>query len=164
MTARDAMPDSHDTSLYRLLYVSTARHFLSNAELTALLQQARRNNRAHGITGMLIYVEGSFLQYVEGPQKEVEALIARLERDNRHHGLIRLTEGWTGQRIFSDWSMGYCSLHKHAHHAVRGAVDLARQPLRSGLPAGTPADLVMFMESFYRSSLGLRDHETFCLT
>lgn len=158
------MPDSCDTPIYRLLYVSTARHFFSDADLAVLLRQARENNRGHGITGMLIYVEGSFLQYVEGPQKEVEALIARLERDNRHHGLIRLTEGWTRQRIFSDWSMGYCSLHKHAHHAVRGAVDLARQPLRSGLPAGTPADLVMFMESFYRSSLGLGDPDSFCLT
>jgi hypothetical protein len=38
-------------------------------------------------------------------------------------------------------------------------MNLARQSLRSGLPGAAPADIVLFMESFYRSSLGLRRHE-----
>ena len=41
-----------------------------------------------------------------------------------------------------------------------GALDLAEQPLRSSLPETMPQDLVMFMESFYRSSLGLRGHDS----
>ncbi len=153
------MTDAGGERLYRLLYVSTARHFLSDQELETLLEQARANNRAAGLTGMLIYAEGNFLQYVEGPRPEIDALVARLERDTRHHGLIRLIEGQTGRRIFSDWSMGYRSLGKDESHKVLGALDLARQPLRSSLPQTMPEDLVMFMESFYRSSLGLRGFE-----
>ena len=154
------MTDTPDEQLYRLLYVSTARHFLDDQELEALLDQARARNRTAGLTGMLIYAEGNFLQYVEGPRHEVEALVARLERDTRHHGIIRLIDGYIDRRIFSDWSMGYRSLGKGESHKVLGALDLARQPLRSGLPGDTPRDLVMFMESFYRSSLGLRGHDS----
>lgn len=153
------MTDVRDERLYRLLYVSTARRFLTDAELQALLEQARRNNRAAGLTGMLIYAQGNFLQYVEGPRREIEALVARLERDTRHHGVIRLIEGNIDRRIFSDWSMGYRSLGKDESHEVLGALNLAREPLRNGLPGDTPQDLVMFMESFYSSSLGLRGHE-----
>jgi hypothetical protein len=143
---------------YRLLYVSTARHFLSARELETLLQQSRGHNTAAGLTGMLVYVNGHFMQYVEGPQQPIEALALRLERDNRHHGLIRLIEGPAPQRIFTDWSMGFCCLDHHSGDETgsleaKGLVRLAEQSLRGALPKTAPEEIVLFMESFYRNSL-----------
>ena len=153
------MTDARSDQLYRLLYVSTAEHFLSHRELEALVQGARARNAAAGITGMLIYTEGHFLQYIEGPQSEVEALFTRIERDPRHHGMLRIFEGPQARRIFTEWSMGYCTLRKDDYATVRGALDLAAQPFGDVLPDDTPADLAVFMESYYRNSLGLRSHD-----
>lgn len=148
------MADERNDPLYRLLYVSTARHRLSEQELEQLLVQARDANRAKGITGMLVYAEGYFIQYVEGPQSEVLALIRRIERDRRHHGVIRLYEGPEKQRVFSRWSMGFRAVQRDEHEAIDGLVNLVQRPLFSALPANIPRDLAMFMESFYRNSLG----------
>ena len=153
------MTDARSDQLYRLLYVSTAKHFLSHRELEALVAEARAHNAAAGITGMLIYTDGHFLQYLEGPRSEVEALFSRIERDPRHLGLLRIFEGPQARRVFAEWSMGYCTLRKDDYASVRGALDLAAQPFRDVLPDRAPADLAVFMESYYRNSLGLGDFD-----
>lgn len=152
------MPAASAAACYRLLYVSTARHFLSARELETLLQQSQANNTAAGLTGMLVYANGHFMQYVEGPQQPIEALALRLERDNRHHGLIRLIEGPAPRRIFTDWSMGVCGLdQKNGDEGrgleAKGLVRLTEKSLRDALPETAPEEIVLFMENFYRRSL-----------
>ncbi len=150
---------SADQPIYRLMYTSTGRENLPDAELEHLLQGARRWNDTNGITGMLIYVEGHFLQIVEGARRDIEAVAERIAADPRHCGIIRLIEGETERRAFSDWSMGFRRLGKSEGKRILGAVDLARQSVRDSLPSDAPQELVVFMESFYRSSLGLRGHD-----
>ncbi|WP_340118373.1 BLUF domain-containing protein [Pelagibius sp. 7325] len=146
-------------SCYRLLYVSTARHFLSPDEIEALLVQSRANNDAASLTGMLVYVDGHFMQYVEGPQAAVEALSQRLDGDRRHHGIIRLLGGPCARRAFPDWSMGYRGLKDDEQERARGLINLAKQTLRGALPADVPEELILFMESFYRHSVELRERD-----
>lgn len=154
------MPDTDSGELYRLMYVSTSSSFLTDAEVDALLAQSRRNNEAAGISGLLIYVEGHFLQYIEGRPGDIAALTERIEADPRHHGILRLLEGPSRNRAFPDWSMGYRRLGTGAGAPLAGAVNLARRGVKESLPADLPRELTVFMESFYRSSLGLRGHET----
>ena len=153
---RSAAPNS---PTYRLMYTSTARDFMPEEELERLLEGARRWNEAHGITGMLIYVEGHFLQIVEGTAESIAAVRERIDADPRHFGIIRLLEGETAGRGFADWSMGFRRVGKKEGKRLLGAVDLAKQSIRDCLPNEVPKDLVIFMESFYRSSLGLRGHD-----
>jgi hypothetical protein len=51
------MPD-----LMHCVYVSAATRNFESAELTALLQAARKHNDGAGLTGMLLYTEGSFFR------------------------------------------------------------------------------------------------------
>ena len=51
------MPD-----LMHCIYASSAGRHFETAELTALLQAARKHNDAAGLTGMLLYTEGSFFR------------------------------------------------------------------------------------------------------
>jgi hypothetical protein len=145
--------------IHRLMYTSTSRDFMSNQDLAGLLASARRWNDANGITGMLVYVEGHFLQIVEGSARDIAAVTQRITTDPRHFGIIRLIENTTPQRVFSDWSMGFRRLDRETGAEILGAVNLARQSVRDSLPSDAPRELVVFMESFYRSSVGLRDHE-----
>ena len=46
------------TTLRTIVYVSSATHKLNEAEMEALLQDARAHNQRHGVTGILLYGEG----------------------------------------------------------------------------------------------------------
>ena len=53
-------------SIYQLVYISAANHEFTEKELHELLSKARKNNESYGITGMLLYHQGSFIQALEG--------------------------------------------------------------------------------------------------
>ena len=90
-----------------LVYVSTARAGVSHAILNAILESARLWNAEHGITGILIYCDGSFLQYLEGPREQVKQCYERITASTSHAGIVELINEPTGTRKFSHWHMGF---------------------------------------------------------
>ncbi|MEP7187723.1 MAG: BLUF domain-containing protein, partial [Roseiflexaceae bacterium] len=62
--------------MYYLSYASVAVTPFTSAALQALLLTSRRNNMQLGITGMLLYKDGEFMQVLEGEQAAVQALYA----------------------------------------------------------------------------------------
>jgi hypothetical protein len=97
--------------LVSLTYVSSALKPLSQTELYDLLQMAREFNAAHGITGMLLYKDESFLQTLEGPWNEVQNLMQKIQQDPRHTGILRLPTRMVRERQFKDWTMGFRNLN-----------------------------------------------------
>ncbi len=93
--------------MYRLIYVSSAVSLFTDDQLNELLEVSRRNNSAAGITGILLYVEGNFIQVLEGEKPMVVETQQRIANDPRHQGLITLLEGDEPEREFPDWSMGF---------------------------------------------------------
>lgn len=94
-------------TLIHLIYVSTAQRECSATELDAILAASVRNNQRLGITGMLLYANGSFLQVLEGEQAAVEETFERVSADGRHTGVFVIDRAPIAQRAFSDWSMGF---------------------------------------------------------
>lgn len=99
-----------DSELHLVVYVSIASRPFSGDELKALLAQSRERNREDGITGMLLYKDGCFIQAFEGGKDEVKKLHSRISRDPRHRSITILFEGATEQRQFSQWTMGFKEL------------------------------------------------------
>jgi len=93
--------------LRQLIYVSQSRANWGEAELDRLLTRARIRNGARGITGMLLYVEGSFIQSLEGPAAAVAPLIDRIRADKRHWHVRCLVDREVATRDFADWSLGF---------------------------------------------------------
>lgn len=93
--------------MHYLVYVSTARHLMNEAELMAILETSRARNTSDHITGMLLYKDGSFMQVLEGRAEVIEKTYARIGKDPRHDGLILLRKGQTERRNFPGWSMGF---------------------------------------------------------
>jgi len=108
---------------YRLVYVSSATQLFSKSQLVLLLDQARAFNQQRGITGMLLYKDGNFIQLIEGAQDQVQALYARIAKDERHRGVEVVFEGDVGERLFSDWSMGFRDLADPALLTLPGFSD-----------------------------------------
>jgi len=128
-----------------LVYVSAAVELLSTAELAALLQSSRANNLRDGLTGVLLYKAGDFMQAVEGPADKVEALHARLLRDRRHRGLRVLVEQAAEERLFPGWSMASGPSARALSSSWEGRDDDGRPPVESllGRPPGAVRDLLL---------------------
>ncbi len=94
---------------FRLIYSSEAAPGLAAAELEEMLAESRVRNQAHGITGVLVFVDGAFLQILEGEKKDVLELMERIERDPRHRGVKVFYEQDVDERAFASWSMAYLS-------------------------------------------------------
>lgn len=93
--------------MYRTIYLSAGTRIFSNEELDALLAVSRRNNTRDGITGLLMYHDGSFLQVLEGVKDQVETCYNRINTDARHKLLVLMFRGDVEHRLFPDWSMGF---------------------------------------------------------
>ena len=95
---------------YYVVYVSSASQPFSKAALLDLLEKARSKNSSLGVTGMLLFKDGNFMQVLEGEQETVKNLAKTIERDPRHKDFTLLVQGTSEQRFFSDWSMGFRDL------------------------------------------------------
>ena len=95
-------------------YVSAPVRAFPRAELVDLLAISRRNNARIGVTGMLLYKGGNFMQALEGPEDAVRALQERIGRDPRHRYMITVMDTWTDERHFGDWMMGFRDLDDSA--------------------------------------------------
>ena len=93
--------------MYRIVYVSAATHSFSKTDLLELLAKAREKNQRLGITGMLLYKDGDFIQLLEGDQQAVKGLLNTISADPRHTGTIVMIEEEVDGRLFGDWSMGF---------------------------------------------------------
>ena len=92
--------------LVQLIYVSALVEHNESA-LSAILESAVCHNQQNGITGMLLYAEGSFIQVLEGDEPAVLETFDRVSVDTRHRNVTRLTLEPVAERHFSQWSMGY---------------------------------------------------------
>jgi Sensors of blue-light using FAD len=93
--------------LISLVYLSEAVGHLSHLELAELLAKSRANNFTLGITGMLLFKQGRFLQALEGKRDDVMTLYRKIGKDFRHRKVIMLSSETITHRNFPDWTMGF---------------------------------------------------------
>ncbi|MSQ75353.1 MAG: BLUF domain-containing protein [Rhodoferax sp.] len=91
--------------LVRLLYASRAID-TSPGAIDAILTQSRLHNPESGITGILCYGGGIFLQAIEGGRMSISALYGQIQRDVRHADVVLLHYEEISERLFGGWTMG----------------------------------------------------------
>jgi hypothetical protein len=98
--------------LVRLLYVSRALDPSATAATDSILAVAREHNMANGITGILCYGGGIYLQAIEGGRNQVNNLYAQIVSDKRHTDVVLLNYEEISERRFGGWTMGQVNLSK----------------------------------------------------
>jgi|TARA_B110000503_G_scaffold104273_1_gene155575 hypothetical protein len=108
--------------LVRLLYVSRAVDQNSGKpanpevplaeESESIMSSSRSYNMSNGITGILCYGGGIYLQAIEGGRTEVNKLYNHIIRDTRHTDVVLLHYQEIRERRFSGWTMGQVNLSK----------------------------------------------------
>ena len=92
--------------LSRLLYKSRRSPHCSTKDIQKILKASNHNNPETGITGILLYNDQHFIQYVEGPQQSLEGLFEVIQLDKRHYEIHLISFSPTLTRIFPSWAMG----------------------------------------------------------
>ena len=97
--------------LVRLLYASRAIDLRPEA-IEAILAQSRLSNPTCGITGILCYGTGIFLQAIEGGRMAVSELYGHIQKDARHKDVVLLHYEEISERRFGGWTMGQVNMSK----------------------------------------------------
>lgn len=91
--------------LVRLLYASRAVD-ASAAAIESIFKSARQHNHDQGVTGILVYGDGVFLQAIEGGRQAISDLYGTIQRDPRHKDVVLLHYEEILERRFGGWTMG----------------------------------------------------------
>lgn len=132
--------------IFEIIYFSSAIRVFEEKVLKELLEQSRRNNQRDGITGMLLYDSGTFIQYIEGPCEPLLACWERIKADPRHRGIIKVAEEPIEARLFADWSMGFFNGEEF------GGFHLDWASLNERVPDEFPVVIKTMMRTFYVSA------------
>ena len=98
--------------LVRLLYVSRSVNPETPDETESILNASREHNIANGITGVLCFGGGIYLQAIEGGRNQVNALYTHIVKDPRHKDVVVLDYQEITERRFGGWTMGHVRLDK----------------------------------------------------
>lgn len=134
--------------LHHLIYLSRATQPFGDDDLKTLLAQARHNNAALHVTGMLVYGNGQFAQIIEGEQRTLEELYARLQRDPRHAQVTKFADKAIAARSFGEWSMAYQSASPEQLQGQAGYVALEALNLEPAGMSATDTQLLSMIASF----------------
>ncbi len=134
--------------MYLLAYFSTATKVFSEDDLMELLRKSRENNQAMGITGLLLYNDSNFMQFLEGSKEAVLSLLAKIQSDPRHHHLVVVLHEEHSVREFNEWSMGFKKLDPEAPIVIPGFVDFDELPLTREIFLLHPTESLLALLNF----------------
>lgn len=119
--------------IFCLVYASEGGENFKESDLIDILKVARTHNKEHGITGVMLYSEGCFLQLLEGKQKEVCTLFYNhISLDSRHSNVITLFQNYVSKRHFPNWNMGFYGDDNDSDiNLLKGYADLTQHPAGS---------------------------------
>lgn len=103
-----------------IVYMSQAVRPLSDQDLKELLDQCRRDNARHEVTGILFYSHGHIAQLLEGDPAIIEPLFEKIARDGRHSHVVQLVNKSITTRSFPEWSMAFHPLEHKGFQALEG--------------------------------------------
>ena len=91
------------------VYVSEA---VKLSDLVPILESSQTFNTANGITGVLSYSYGHYLQVLQGEDAVLTDLVKKIQKDTRHQNMTEILDINIDQQFFTDWSMNLVPLLK----------------------------------------------------
>lgn len=119
------------TDLFHLIYASSATRTMTSEDLLAILSKSHENNRRLGITGMLLYRGGNFLQVLEGEEKVIDERFNIIMQDPRHHQVTLLLKRPVTKRQFEQWEMGFTNIDTIDTSTLTGYTPYLNEPFSS---------------------------------
>jgi hypothetical protein len=144
--------DSKKEQLFQIVYYSAGSRLMTSEELQHLLKDSRLYNEAKSVTGLLIYSDGCFMQWLEGPQAAVTELFRKIRMDPRHHSVTQLIGHETHQRSFTEWTMAFSSLQEASEEEQESFRSLSSLLDDDGPLSNAESVVKILTESFLRDN------------
>lgn len=141
----------------RLIYVSHAIEEFTVDGLVDLLARSRVANEARGVTGVLFYLDGVFLQFLEGETAAVDETMERVGADPRHGGIVVLSDNVVPlEPLLDDWKMGFyhlSSMETLVSRKTPGLLENSDRDLSDRLLSDAAADTAgRLLAAFWRAN------------
>jgi hypothetical protein len=137
--------------LVTLVYVSSAVKSFKDSEILDILRVSREANERKGITGLLLFKDGNFMQILEGDSHVVDDLHLKITKDPRHTEIITLLRWPIQTRNFSDWKMGFKDIGTLTEEEKSGWSDYLDRPLNDAMYVSNPNVAYTLLESFKKT-------------
>jgi hypothetical protein len=134
--------------MHAIAYVSAASWSLVDEQVERIVAEARRRNALNGVTGVLLYCDGNFMQYLEGEEDAVVDTFARIRASESHYQINELMNQPILEREFGDWTMGF------SRPTPEEFVELAAARWRGSAQTGPGASLLRAFWACSRDHLG----------
>ena len=134
------MTSLEPSSLYSLVYTSTASRPLAKSDLEHILTNARKRNLEEHVTGLLLFTEGKFMQYLEGPKSGVLKIFESIKKSTLHEKIVEVSRQSLASREYGDWSMAFLAdVDAHSLQPASEAEPLARSLEAETTDVSSPA-------------------------
>ena len=135
--------------MYFICYKSILNQTTSQDELTKILDAAKSNNAKKDITGMLLFIQNQFIQYIEGEETAIKSLFEKIRKDPRHYSVQIMSEGNNKTRHFSGWTMGYKALDEDDLEDIAEMNKMPGLSIEKLLNEATPHYAIELLKVFY---------------
>ncbi|MDE2578440.1 MAG: BLUF domain-containing protein [Hyphomicrobiales bacterium] len=92
------------SKIIHLSYISTG-HFITDNTLQDIENTSSAFNSKVGVTGFLLFNGANFLQTLQGSEKTLTDLLARIKKDPRHYGVVVVQDHPIEAMTFPNWGM-----------------------------------------------------------
>lgn len=133
-----------------IVYISSANLGLSRGEILNIVEDSRINNNKNGLTGLLLFNKGTFMQLLEGEENAVDALYKKIEKDRRHTDVKLLLKETIMHRNFSNWTMGFKDIEKLKEKNSEHLNSFLTEDLNFSIYQNNPYRALEFLETFKR--------------
>jgi hypothetical protein len=148
--------DTATASLCSIVYRSRAVSPLSGYELYELVKSAQARNLAESVTGLMLYDESRFYQWLEGPVDSVSRVMNSIMSDRRHTDIEIVSDKPASTRQFGDWTMRLATRGVRSIHSIHNVVVPSSEALAELLdhPDHAPEILEKFSSSLVPAAIG----------
>lgn len=106
------------TSHYELVYVSKCVDGVTNDQIIDLILQGRSRNLYLGVTGLLIYANGRFYQWLEGTKSNVLDVYGSILKDKRHYDVRMVSDNFLGVPLFNGSRLRVVTNNEEIHRNI----------------------------------------------
>ncbi|MCK6603396.1 MAG: BLUF domain-containing protein [Ignavibacteriaceae bacterium] len=83
------------------VYLSKASEGTDTAAIKSIVEKSKENNLNSGISGILFYKDGYYMQYLEGSREAVDSLMTAIKSDTRNTEVKEVLSGVSRDKLFS---------------------------------------------------------------
>ena len=92
---------------HTVCYISNKSEHVNKKDIQEIFETTQKNNKSRNITGILLYLENSFFQVLEGDRQELVAVFNTIEMDDRHENIFVVIDKPIDKQTFKDYKSGF---------------------------------------------------------